>query len=158
MKWQNPKRLFEGLYGNWYGASVLFLVLAIILPFVCPCLDAILPNGLILGKDRAAILLVLAFGNLLISVIVSALRRNWRQALGKFLLMIPQFFVLVFSGVMLCCSPCRKPSAPSSSWTSEHILAHMQVKPEQLVFRGGVESREPIVVFEVLGPRCWDQG
>lgn len=145
------KRLIDILYGSWYGAVALFMAVAVVLPFVNEMLDTILPNGLILGKEWVAVVLILAFVNLLVSAVVSLIRRKRRQALMKFILVIPLLFVLMWALLMLSFGSCRMSSAPSESWTEEYVINHVPVKPEQLLFCGGIASREPVYVFEVAG-------
>lgn len=147
------KRLIDILYGSWYGAVALFMAVAVVLPFVNEMLDTILPNGLILGKEWVAVVLILAFVNLLVSAVVSLIRRKRRQALMKFILVIPLLFVLMWALLMLSFGSCRMSSAPSESWTEEYVINHVPVKPEQLLFCGGIASREPVYMFEVSGER-----
>lgn len=146
------RRLGHFLYGTWYGSPLLFTVLAFGLPFAVSGLNAVLPVRIPVGKTWAVVLFMAAAFNVLVALGVSVCRRERRRGLVQACLLIPLFFVYLIGGLLLVCAPARMTLCPSDEWVSERILAHVKVEPGRLEFLGGIEAREPIVVFEVKGP------
>lgn len=146
------KTLIRFLYHTWYGSPLVFLVLAIVLPFAVSALDTALPSSVALGKDWAFVLLLVAFANYFASLVAARVRQ---QQLGcaRIFLLVPFLLLFFFSSFLLACAPVRMASAPSADWVAEFVLPHVPVAPDQLEFCGGLDARESIVVFEVKGDK-----
>lgn len=139
------------IYGTWYGATVLFLAVAVLFVFLPFWIDSLLPNSIIISKDCYALIVLVLFINILVSAIVSLFKRAWRQFVIKLLLIFPGIAVYLFFEVLMICQPTRMASSPKETWIETQILQRLPVEREQIKFCGGIDSREPIVVFEVLG-------
>lgn len=146
------KTLIRFLYHTWYGSPLVFLVLAIVLPFAVSALDAALPRSVALGKDWAFVLLLVAFANYFASLVAARVRQ---QQLGcaRIFLLVPFVLIYFFSSFLVACAPVRMASSPNAEWVAEFILPHVPVGIDQLEFCGGLDAREPIVVFEVKGAK-----
>ena len=100
-------------------------------------------------KGIQACIMFVLWANIGVVMAVSLFRRKWVRAFGQFLLMAVAFVGSVFVGFISLSVPTRMTSAPSGAWTQKCICDVAQVEPSRLVFRGGISTREEVVVFEV---------
>ena len=100
-------------------------------------------------KGIQACVMFVLWANIGVAMVVSLFRRKWARAFGQFLLVAVAFVGLVFVGFVSLCVPTRMTSAPSAEWTQKCICDIAQVECSRLVFRGGISTREEVVVFEV---------
>ena len=100
-------------------------------------------------KGIQACVMFVLWANIGVAMGVSLFRRKWARAFGQFLLMVVAFVGLVFVGLISLSVPTRMTSAPSAAWTQKCICDVAQVECSRLVFRGGISTREEVVVFEV---------
>lgn len=150
-------RVCNMLYGRWYVAPILFVLVAGTLPFLLGGLDAALPNRIVIGKDWSVIVLFAALANLVISAIVAAFRRMWKSFILRLVLLVPAFVVSIFVAFMLVCVPTRMRSSPSDGWVEEKVVKYLPVAGNQLSFCGGINAREFMMVFKVSGESPdWD--
>ena len=119
--------------------------------FLPPLVDCVLPRSVILGKTWAVALLMAALANLLVSAIVSVCARSWRLAGIKFALIFPLYLVGAISTFFLVCFPVRMGALPEGAWIDEDLVGGLPFERERLQFRGGIDAREPVIVFEVTG-------
>jgi len=100
-------------------------------------------------KGIQACVMFVLWANIGVAMVVSLFRRKWARAFGQLLLVAVAFVGLVFVGFVSFCVPTRMTSAPSAEWTQKCICDIAQVECSRLVFRGGISTREEVVVFEV---------
>ena len=95
------KTLVRFLYQTGYGSPLVFLVLAIVLPFAVSALDAALPRSVVLGKVWAFALLHVAFANYFASLVIARVRQQLFGCARIFLL-VPFVLIYFFSSFYDC--------------------------------------------------------
>ena len=95
-------------------------------------------------------------------MVVSIFRRKFGRAAGQLALVVVGFFVYLVAALFSYCVPTRMTSAPCEEWIQERICKPTHIERSQLVFLGGIDMREEVVVFELIGelqdPECFVPG
>ena len=100
--------------------------------------------------------------NVGVAMVVSIFRRKFGRAAGQLALVVVGFFVYLVAALFSYCVPTRMTSAPCEEWIQERICKPTHIERSQLVFLGGIDMREEVVVFELIGelqdPECFVPG
>ena len=138
------------LYDTWCGAFALFVAMGVVL-FAMQMLNSVLSDLVAWPKSIHMGLLFVLWVNVGVAMVVSLFRRKFRQAAIQLVLAVVGFFVYVSAAFCSYCVPTRMTTSPGEEWIQERICRITDIKRSQLVFLGGIDMREEVVVFEVLG-------
>ena len=136
------------MYGNWYGAVVVFAVVTAVLcglQFANSCMGDLVPWP----KNSHNALMFLAVVNIGIAMVVSLVRRRWGLAFRQLVLVAVAFVCYVFIGFISYCTPTRMAAPPSRKWTESTVCLPAGIANDNLTFLGGISCRETIAVFAV---------
>jgi hypothetical protein len=139
----------RGVYDTWYGATVTFLVVSILLhglQMVNVCLNDVVPWP----KEVHVLIMMLLVLNVCVATIVSLVRRKWARALGQVIMLGASFVCCAFVTLMVYCTPTRMTIPPGDEWVCETISMKTNIGKEKLNFLGGISARESVVVYEVV--------
>lgn len=139
----------RGVYDTWYGATVTFLVVSIMLhglQMVNGCLNDVVPWP----KEVHVLIMMLLVLNVCVATIVSLVRRKWARALGQVIMLGASFVCCVFVAFIVYCTPTRMTIPPGDEWVCETISRKTNIGKEKLNFLGGISTRESVVVYEVV--------
>ena len=136
------------MYGNWYGAMVVFVVVAALL-FGLQLANSGFHDIIAWPKGIHIYMMLIALANLGAAMLFSFLRRRFRRGLAQFLLCGVAFFGLVVMSFFVYCVPTRTSSAPNEEWVESTICATTAISRDKLTFLGGISMRESINVFAV---------
>ena len=89
--------------------------------------------------------------NVGVAMVVSLLRRKFRQSAIQLALGVVCFFIYAVAIVFSWCVPTRMATSPGEGLIQECICKPTHIERSQLVFLGGIDTREWVVVFEVIG-------
>lgn len=146
------------LHDTWWGAFAFFVVMGLALFVLQMMLSGLLPWP----KEVHALLLFALWANVGVSMIVSLSRRKFGRAATQLAFVVVGFFIYVFAVFCSYCVPTRMTASPGEKWIQEFICKPTHIERSQLVFLGGIDMREQVVVFEVLGelpsPECFKPG
>ena len=138
------------IYDTWWGAFALFVATGVVL-FALQMLNGMLSDLVAWPKNIHLGLLFALWVNVGVAMVVSLFRRRSGRAAGQLALVVVAFFVYVFAALFSYCVPTRMTSAPCEEWIQERICKPTHIERSQLVFLGGIDTREWVVVFEVIG-------
>lgn len=131
------------------GLTVAWLTLGVL--FVCGSCVSYAP-AIELVAEIAVTVAFWLFVILSLMLTGFLLRRGTRRAAAGGCLVVPVVFAaFVFAGFVACCVPRATRIAPDEEWIQSVILSSVPVARTNLVFIGGVSSREPIRYFAVKG-------
>ena len=149
------------VYDTWWGAFALFVATGVVL-FALQMLNGMLSDLVAWPKNIHLGLLFALWVNVGVAMVVSLFRRRFGRAAGQLALVVVAFFVYVFAALFSYCVPTRMTSAPCEEWIQERICKPTHIERSQLVFLGGIDMREEVVVFELIGelqdPECFVPG
>ena len=136
------------MYGNWYGAVVVFVAVAVVLcglQFANCCMGDLVPWP----KDVHLLIMFATVANIGVAMIVSLCRRKWGRAIGLLLLCVVTYVCLAFVAFISHSVPTRMVMPPSREWTEAAICQPSAIEYDNLTFLGGISTRETVAVFAV---------
>ena len=136
------------MYGNWYGAVVVFAFVTAVLcclQFANYCMGDLVPWP----KGLHDALMFLAVVNIGIAMVVSLVRRRWGLAFRQLVLVAVAFVCYVCIGFISYCIPTRMTMSPGRAWTESSICSPTAIAYVDLTFLGGISQRETVAVFAV---------
>jgi len=136
------------MYGNWYGAVVVFVAVAsvlCVLQFANSCVGDFLPWP----KDVHILIMFATVANIGVAMIVSLCRRKWGRAIGLLVLCAAAYVCFAFVAFISYCVPTRMTMPPSREWTEATICQPSAIEYDNLTFLGGISTRETVAVFAV---------
>lgn len=136
------------MYDRCYGAFLVFVAVTVTM-YALQLANGAMGDCISWPKGIQACVMFVLWANIGVAMVVSLFRRKWARAFGQFLLTAVAFVVFLFVGFISYCVPTRMTSEPPAAWTQEYICDVAQVERSRLVFRGGISTREEVVVFEV---------
>ena len=142
------KAVARFMYGNWYGAVVVFVAVAsvlCVLQFANSCVGDFLPWP----KDVHILIMFATVANIGVAMIVSLCRRKWGRAIGLLLLCVVTYVCCAFVAFISYCVPTRMATPPSREWTEATICQPSAIEYDNLTFLGGISTRETVAVFAV---------
>ena len=138
------------IYDTWWGAFALFVAMGVVL-FALQLLNGMLSDLVAWPKNIHLGLLFALWVNVGVAMVVSLLRRQFRQAAIQLALGVVCFFVYAVALLFTCSVPTRMATSPGEGLIQECICKPTHIERSQLVFLGGIDTREWVVVFEVIG-------
>ena len=142
------KAVTRFMYGNWYGAVVVFVAVAsvlCVLQFANSCVGDFLPWP----KDVHILIMFATVANIGVAMIVSLCRRKWGRAIGLLVLCAAAYVGFAFVAFISYCVPTRMAMPPSRGWTEVAICQPSAIEYDNLTFLGGISTRETVAVFAV---------
>ena len=136
------------MYGNWYGAVVVFVAVAAVLcglQFANCCMEDLVPWP----KDIHILIMFATVANIGVAMIVSLCRRKWGRAIGLLVLCVVTYVCFAFVALISYCAPTRMVTPPSREWTEATICQPSAIEYDNLTFLGGISTRETVAVFAV---------
>ena len=136
------------MYGNWYGAVVVFVAVTsvlCVLQFANSCVGDFLPWP----KDVHILIMFATVANIGVAMIVSLCRRKWGRAIGLLVLCVAAYVGFAFVAFISYCVPTRMVMPPSREWTDATICQPSAIEYDNLTFLGGISTRETVAVFAV---------
>ena len=129
------------MYGNWYGAVVVFVAVAAVLcglQFATCCMGDLVPWP----KDVHLLIMFATVANIGVAMIVSLCRRKWGRAIGLLVLCVAAYVGFAFVAFISYCVPTRMVMPPSREWTEATICQPSAIEYDNLTFLGGISTRD----------------
>ena len=136
------------MYGNWYGAVVVFVAVAAVLcglQFANCYMGDLVPWP----KDIHILIMFATVANIGVAMIVSLCRRKWGRAIGLLVLCVAAYVGFAFVAFISYCVPTRMVMPPSREWTDATICQPSAIEYDNLTFLGGISMRETVAMFAV---------
>ena len=136
------------VYGNWYGAVVVFVAVTAVLcglQFANCYMGDLVPWP----KDIHILIMLATVANIGVAMIVSLCRRKWGRAIGLLVLCAVAYVCFAFVAFISYCVPTRMAMPPSREWTEATICQPSAIEYDNLTFLGGISTRETVAVFAV---------
>ena len=136
------------MYGNWYGAVVVFVAVAsvlCVLQFANSCVGDFLPWP----KDVHILIMFATVANIGVAMIVSLCRCKWGRAIGLLVLCAAACVCFAFVAFISYCVPTRMATPPIREWTEATICQPSAIEYDNLTFLGGISMRETVAMFAV---------
>ena len=136
------------MYCTWYGAAVVFVAVAAVLcvlQFANCCMGDLVPWP----KDVHLLIMFATVANIGVAMIVSCCRSKRERAIGQLLLCVVAFAGCLIVALVSYCIPTRSAVPPCREWTEEAICRPSAIEFDNLVFLGGIWTREHVEVFAV---------